>query len=106
MTTALIEFSSSPAPYQRPKNHNEEPIMTDLPDTGCQFSPACLSCHLPACVYDEPNIIPALKREARYSIIRDALQTQTPSQAADSLGVSLRTIYRAVSNTSRKKVRQ
>ena len=28
------------------------------PDTGCNLSPSCLECHLPACKYDDPGVVP------------------------------------------------
>ena len=32
------------------KGCSNRDFFTDIPDTGCRYSPSCLNCHLPECV--------------------------------------------------------
>jgi hypothetical protein len=62
-------------------------------DTGCEFSPRCLECPLPACRYDMPP-----KRAGMYLRALQVLplvgRGRTIAQLADDIGVSRRTMFR------------
>lgn len=62
-------------------------------DDGCEISPRCLECPLPACRYDlPPKRAGALMREAE--LRRLLAQGLTADQAAVTMGVSRRTVFR------------
>jgi hypothetical protein len=49
--SADIDEATVPAP---PAGEEDLPENTIYPDEGCHVAPACLSCPLPACIYDRP----------------------------------------------------
>ena len=78
-------------------------------DDGCEISPHCLQCPLPACRYDmPPKRAGALLREAQLrSLLASGL---TADEAAAKMGVSRRTVFRlkrysATNNTIPLEVR-
>ena len=69
------------------------PEQTHYRDDGCEISPRCLECPLPACRYDmPPKRAGALMREAE---LRRLLAAGfTADEAAVKMGVSRRTVFR------------
>jgi len=74
--------------------------MTDIEyqDRGCNLHPSCLACPLARCQYDEPAYQRASARQNERerkvrALIDDGL---TPNEIADHLGISIRTVYRAL----------
>ena len=65
-------------------------------DSGCEVSPSCLECPLPACKYDDPAAYHRQIREDRDREVVDAKcdQGKTVSQIASHFGLSQRTIHR------------
>ena len=74
------------------------PEESYYPDLGCDLFPACLSCPLPRCRYDEPLALKyASKRRRDKEIIRlKSEEGMTIKQLASTFGVSRRTIHRIV----------
>lgn len=77
------------------------PEETHYRDTGCEVSPSCLRCPLPACVYDEPA---GSKRAARME--RDAEicrlyreRAGNVTTLAQRFGLSRRTVQRAIAES-------
>ncbi len=69
------------------------PEQTHYRDDGCEISPRCLECPLPACRYDmPPKRAGALLREAE--LRRLLAEGLTADQAAERMGVSRRTVFR------------
>lgn len=62
-------------------------------DTGCEFSPRCVECPLPACRYDMPP-----KQAGMYWRALQLLplmgQGRTMEELAADIGVSRRTVFR------------
>lgn len=71
-------------------------------DTGCEVSPSCLACPLPACRYEFANGLTTVKMLARIPVIHE-LQDQglTIREIAKRLGVSRRGIQRSLSAARR-----
>ncbi len=69
------------------------PEQTHYRDDGCEISPRCLECPLPACRYDmPPKRAGALMREAE---LRRLLAAGfTADEAAVKMGISRRTVFR------------
>lgn len=69
------------------------PEQTHYRDDGCEISPRCLECPLPACRYDmPPKRAGALLREAElHRLLAAGLSAD---QAAATMGVSRRTVFR------------
>lgn len=67
-------------------------------DEGCEVASRCLECPLPACRYEFPRGIQDIQQGQRYAAIRSR-RAEGASHAAISaeLGVSLRTVQRALS---------
>ena len=68
-----------------------------IPDDGCQYSPSCLACTLPACKYDmPPGAVKTLRRSYRDQQIAALVSANgwTAAQAAPRLGVTRRTVFR------------
>jgi len=83
----------------------EEPMVDALPefypyrDEGCHVHPACLTCPLPKCIYDDPpGWYEAWVREERDRRIVEDWQRggKTAHQLAREHGVSRRTVFRAL----------
>ncbi len=77
--------------------HRDEPVFSEHPDTGCEFSPTCLECPLPACKYDDwagaRRYLHALRWE---QIKRCRSRGLDRTQTARQIGMSPRTVDRAV----------
>lgn len=80
------------------------PTIDSLPeqftyrDNGCEVSPSCLECPLPACKYDDPTAYYRQIRESRDREIIDAkrVEGKSVSQIASHFGLSQRTIHRVL----------
>ncbi|MDD5191121.1 MAG: helix-turn-helix domain-containing protein [Dehalococcoidales bacterium] len=68
------------------------------PDMGCEFSPSCLNCCLPLCVYDEPGGKQALHKRQRGAEMMRLRHGEGKSvkELAAIFGVSVRTVQRAL----------
>ena len=62
-------------------------------DTGCEYSESCLSCYLPKCKYDYPNIEKLLRD---IEIIKQYKEGKGRSELAELFGLSTRTIWRVL----------
>jgi len=71
-------------------------------DDGCEYSPSCLKCPLPACRYDSPGIAARLVRQDRDAAIRKEYNTNlyTIGQLSKTFKVAPRTVSRAVEKIS------
>ena len=69
------------------------PLMTD---DGCEHSPSCLTCPLPACKYDVGTPHPlVLKANIKANRAKALLaQGSTTEQVAEQMGVHVRTVQR------------
>ena len=67
-------------------------------DTGCEVAPACLQCPLIRCKYDEALIHTSTLRfrERRLTAIRMTDEGKSQDEIAEALGVSRRSVYRAL----------
>lgn len=74
---------------------NALPEGFDHPDTGCNFSPSCLTCPLPRCRYEPPYLVPVVRQDMRTPKAH-ALRSQgaTTEEIRQALRVSRRTVYR------------
>ena len=68
------------------------------PDLGCDLFPACLSCPLPRCRYDEPEALKyGSKRRRNKEVMRlKNNEGMTIKQLASAFGLSRRTIHRII----------
>ena len=92
---------NSGAPAADPRTH---PIV---PDQGCQYSPSCLACPLPVCKHDRPNgQHPDNSKQARDLAAASMILSQnlTAQQAAERLGVTVRTVYRILSRARESQI--
>ena len=79
-----------------------EPALDRLPelmnfrDSGCDLHPACLTCPLPQCRYDDPGWLQREEREQRDQAMLQAriLEALPITDLADRFGVSTRTVHR------------
>ncbi len=72
------------------------PESMEFKDTGCDIHPACLTCPLPQCRYDDPGWV---RREERGSRNEEVLRMRwklglSAEEVAANLGVSTRTVHR------------
>jgi hypothetical protein len=69
-------------------------------DTGCQFGgPSCLNCQLPVCVHDMAGgVVRQRRMDKRARIINLANRGWEHSEIASTLGISIRTVQRALSS--------
>ncbi len=86
-----------------PQKNNEEtndlpPEYCQYPDVGCEFSPTCLNCHLPICVFDERGGKQALKKRTRANEMKQLFTDKGKSvrELAQIYDVSVRTVQRAL----------
>ncbi len=74
-------------------------------DTGCQHFSSCLNCPFPVCKYDVPDTAKAMVTEfrdqGRLALIRE--NNWSVTEAADQLGVTIRTIFRIQSRAKESK---
>lgn len=73
------------------------PEFMDFPDNGCSISPHCLTCPLPSCRYDNGQGLVRAKLPVRNeTIIKLYNELVSIPEIALFLGVSVRTVYRAL----------
>ena len=74
------------------------PEYCQYTDAGCEFSPSCLNCCLPVCVYDEPGGKQALRLRRRTAEIIRLFHQEGKSvrELAGLFGVSVRTVQRTL----------
>jgi hypothetical protein len=74
-----------------------EPGFHVYPDTGCEAAPACLSCPLARCKYDDPAYFQRQRRRARDLKVVTTMRLEglTVEAAAERFSVTVRTIWRA-----------
>ena len=88
----------------RPRHHpsvDARPEFFTYTDDGCEYSPSCLSCPLPACKYDYPGGALGMSFDIKRENMAAAAAYATregPAAAAVMFSVSERTIYRAITN--------
>ena len=72
------------------------PELTRYRDAGCDVHPACLTCPLPRCRYDEPedgaNILKQLRNDEVLEVFRS--ERLSAIELAQRFNVSKRTIHR------------
>ena len=66
------------------------------PDDGCDVSPSCFTCPLEFCKYDDPTAYHREKLLADYRGMEVSVQERGIQAAAIDMGVSERTIHRAM----------
>ena len=66
------------------------------PDTGCNLAPSCLACPLPLCKYDTPKQVHPTRRKGEGAIVEAVNSGMARRVAAQTFGVSLRTIDRVL----------
>jgi len=81
------------------EEHNTLPPEDEIyPDAGCEFSPTCLNCRLPVCIYDEPGgkrVV--LKRRRAAEMCRLHYQEgKNVKELAAIFKVSIRTVQRVL----------
>ena len=89
--------------------------VVDLPpeycqyqDEGCEFAQSCLSCPLPICIYDEPGGRQKLLKRRRAAEMARLFTKDGKSvrELAQTFGVSIRTIQRALNRAFEDKERK
>jgi AraC-like DNA-binding protein len=106
MSLVTSEISDAELERDREENKRNEP---DLPpeychykDEGCEFLDSCLNCPLPKCLYDEPRgkqrWLKELRNREIERLYRDGWKIK---ELAVMLGLSRRTIQRALKSTTR-----
>ncbi|GAH56342.1 unnamed protein product, partial [marine sediment metagenome] len=65
-------------------------------DTGCSEHDDCLTCPFPKCIYDDNYGVVRARNAKRQLVIRQMLQHDSVKGVARQLGVSERTVQRAV----------
>jgi hypothetical protein len=78
-------------------NGNALPEHAHYEDTGCEVAPACLSCPLPRCKYDEPGpggFRAALKRLRAAEMERRRRRGETAVTLARTYGMTKRNVFR------------
>ena len=71
-------------------------------DNGCEHSPACLTCPLVACKYDDDRKPSTRRRDATDAKVLPLLESGvSSSEIAARLGVNRRTVYRAQARINR-----
>ena len=84
--------------YDLPMRADALPEHVDYEDTGCDLYPACLSCPLPRCRYEDPGGAAAMLRTGRDAYIRRAVAEDGADidHLAGMFGLSRRTIFRVL----------
>lgn len=77
------------------------PEQMHYADTGCEASLSCLMCPLPMCKFDDPAWYQEHKRRERDKEVVAAFREDGLHvfEVADRLGVSVRTVHRALRRT-------
>ena len=79
------------------KNHELSSDDSNYFDTGCKYSPTCLNCPLPICIYDDPNFFKNFIKESRdKSIFQDYEKGMSVKELSIKYEVSIRTIQRSI----------
>ena len=79
------------------KNHELSSDDSNYFDTGCKYSPTCLNCPLPICIYDDPNFFKNFIKESRdKSIFQDYEKGMSVKDLSIKYEVSIRTIQRSI----------
>ncbi|MEC7880398.1 MAG: hypothetical protein VX590_00170 [Chloroflexota bacterium] len=66
-------------------------------DSGCKYSPTCLNCPLPLCIYDDPNFFKNFLKESRdKNIFKDYKKGVSVKDLSLKYEVSIRTIQRSL----------
>ena len=81
----------------RGRTPSSSPEHTPYRDTGCDIAPACLTCPLMRCRYDEPGGLVALRRLAQDARVLELVrERKTVGQIAEATGLSVRTVQRVL----------
>ena len=64
------------------------------PDLGCDVSPSCFTCPLPACKYDDHQAYLRWVLAQKWAPVQAMLETRTVSEVAQHFGLMQRTVYR------------
>ena len=79
------------------KNHELSSEDSNYFDTGCKYSPTCLNCPLPICIYDDPNFFKNFIKESRdKSIFQDYEKGMSVKELSIKYEVCIRTIQRSI----------
>jgi len=65
-------------------------------DTGCELHDNCLTCPFPECLYDEKRGLARAKTAQRHATIRRMSKYHSDMEIAEQLGISIRTVQRAL----------
>ena len=85
------------AEVEHARRRDSLPEYQTFRDTGCSLAPSCLSCPLPHCRYDVRGGMPSVQKANRDECIRERrAQGQNVTQIAAELGVTRRTVFRAL----------
>lgn len=78
------------------------PETTVYRDTGCDLHPACLTCPLPRCKYDDPGWMQREERDARDTeVLRLRVgRSRSVQELALQFGLSTRTVHRILHRAS------
>lgn len=67
-------------------------------DTGCEFSDSCLDCPLPKCAEDKGAKLEIRRARQAQQVLVLTQAGQSPRRIAHDMGVSTRTVTRALAN--------
>ena len=101
-TREISGVESQPPAGEIPGEDNDlPPEFCRYRDEGCEFSPACLSCRFPTCLYEEPRGRQRWVKGQRNREIALLFATGQWSarELARQFGVSQRTVQRALKST-------
>ena len=87
---------------ERPPRKDALPEHVDWRDIGCHVHPACLSCPLERCIFEDPRAFHRAALESRVqTMILLFRQGMRPTEVARNLGVSRRTVFRWLASLRR-----
>ena len=78
----------------RPKTSSSEITYAKHPDKGCQVSPSCFACPLPACKYDDYPAYLKWMQAKLVAPVQTALELRSVAEVAKQFGLTERTIFR------------
>ena len=67
-------------------------------DTGCEVSPSCISCPLPACIHEEFRGLTRLRKRERDVEIIALRESMSANDIAAHFKVSRKTVYRVLAS--------